>query len=134
VTLRSILTRIATITLAAAALAAPTALARPADTPPASAAAMQEQDLRSADATDAATRPALESQDLRSADAVDAATQPAPGSQATTRAATTPTAAVDRGISWATIAIGIAGSLLAIGAVALIAGRTRRTARARITV
>jgi hypothetical protein len=114
VTLRSILTRTATITLAAAALAAPTALARPADTPPAYAAAMQEQDLRSADATDAATRPAL-------------------GSQSDTPAATTPTTAVDRGINWATIAIGIAGSLLAIGTIALIAGRTRRTARARTT-
>jgi hypothetical protein len=111
VTLRSIFTRTATITLAAVALAAPTAIARPADTPPAAAAALQEQDLRSADAVDAATRPALES-------------------QASTPADTTPTASVDRGIGWATIAIGIAGSLLAIGA---IAGRTRRTARARIT-
>jgi hypothetical protein len=130
VTLRSIFTRTATITLAAVALAAPTAIARPADTPPAAAAALQEQDLRSADAVDAATRPALESQDLRSADAVDAATRPALESQASTPADTTPTASVDRGIGWATIAIGIAGSLLAIGA---IAGRTRRTARARIT-
>ena len=113
-TFRSIITRTATIALAAAALAAPTAIARPADTPPAAAAALQEQDLRSADAVDAATRPAL-------------------GSEASTPADTAPTASVDRGIGWATIAIGIAGSLLAVGAIALIAGRTRRTARARIT-
>jgi hypothetical protein len=122
--------RTATIALATAALAAPTALARPADTPPSAAAALQEQDLRSADATDAATRPAPESQDLRTADAIDAATRPGVGSQASVRAHTTPRATADRGITWATIAI---GSLLAIGTIAGIAGRTRRTARARIT-
>ena len=34
-------------------------------------------------------------------------------------------APADRGIDWATIGIGIAGSLLAIGAIALIATRVR---------
>jgi hypothetical protein len=136
VTLRSILTRTATIALAAAALAAPTASARPADMPPAlakTAAEQDQQDLRSADAIDAATRPALASQDLRSADAVDAATRPPLGSEASTRAGTTPKATPDRGIAWATIAIGIAGSLLAFGGIAAIASRTRRAAQARLT-
>jgi hypothetical protein len=52
-TLRSIITRTATITLAAAALAAPTASARPADTPPAvtkAAAPEHKQTRRSASA------------------------------------------------------------------------------------
>jgi hypothetical protein len=132
---RSII-RTATIAIAIAALAAPTALARP-DAPPAvaktTAAAKHKQDMRSADAIDAATRPALASQDLRSADAIDAATRPALGSEPSTRAATTPKASADRGIAWATIALGIAGSLLAVGAIAGIASRTRRTARARIS-
>ena len=106
--------RTATIALATAALAAPAALGRPADTPPSAAAAQQEQDLRSIDAIDAATRPAA-------------------ASQASTRADTTPKASADRDIAWATIAIGIAGSLLAIGTIAAIASRTRRTGRPRIT-
>jgi hypothetical protein len=133
VTLRSMLTRTATIALAAAALAAPTASAQPADMPPALAKTAGEQDRRSADAIDAATRPSLASQDLRSADAVDAATRPALGSEASTRAGTTPRVTADHGTAWATIAIGIAGSLLAVGAIAGIASRTRRTAQARIT-
>jgi hypothetical protein len=136
-TFRSICTRTATIALAATALAAPAASARPADMPPAlaetTAAAQDQQDLRSADAIDAATRPALDSQDLRSADAIDAATRPALDSQANTRAHTTPKASAERSMAWATIAIGIAGSLLALGIIAGIASRTRRTARARIT-
>ena len=49
-----------------------------------------------------------------------------------TRAATTPEATADRSIAEATIATGIAGSLLAVGAIALIANRTRRTGRALI--
>jgi hypothetical protein len=112
---RSII-RTATIAIAIAALAAPTALARPADPSEAvlkAAAAEQQQHPRSPDA--------------------NAATRPAPESQASTQANTTPTAAADRGIGWATIAIGIAGSLLAIGGIAAIAGRTRRTARERTT-
>jgi hypothetical protein len=109
--------RTATIAIAIAALAAPTALARPADPSEAvlkaAAAAEQQQNPRSPDAI--------------------AATRPAPESRSSTRADTTPTAAVDRGIGWATIGIGIAGGLLAIGAIAAIAGRTRRTGRGRTT-
>ena len=41
--------------------------------------------------------------------------------------------AADDGIAWTTIAIGIAGTLLAIGAIAGITTRTRRTGRTRIT-
>jgi hypothetical protein len=110
VTLRSTFTRIATLALAAAALAAPTASARPVDMPPAvaqaAAAEQYEQPARAAEADGFPTR----------------SSQPDATRQ-------TP---ADPGTNWATIAIGIAGGLLAVGAIALVAGRTRRTARARI--
>ena len=125
---RSIFTRTATITLAAAALAAPTAIARPTDTPPTATAAVQEQDLRSPDARDAAANPR---------DAREAAFRPLPGPptwptnpQPINSAPAAEATDSGNGIAWATIAIGIAAGLLAVGA---IAGRTRRTARARIT-
>jgi hypothetical protein len=38
----------------------------------------------------------------------------------------------ENGVAWTTIGLGIAGSLLAIGAIAGITSRTRRTGRARI--
>jgi hypothetical protein len=131
VKLRSIVTRTATIALAAAALAAPAASARPADTPvfakTTAAATQQKQDLRSPDAIDAATR---QKQDMRSPDAIDAATRPAPGEQVTPRPETPPQAAGVADGGWDTIAIGIAGGLLAVGAIAGIASRSRR---ARVT-
>jgi hypothetical protein len=136
-TIRSICTRTATIALAVVALAAPAASARPSDLSPVhtdtSVPAPEAQDLRSADAIDAATRAAPEAQDLRSADAIDAATQAALDSQANTAAATTPQASAERGIAWTTIAIGIVSSLLALGIIAGITSRMRRTARARIS-
>ena len=85
---RSII-RTATIAIAIAALAAPTALARP-DAPPAVTEAEHKQDARSPDAIDAATQ---DEQDARSPDAIDAATpppRPAPGSPGPTRAAGCP--------------------------------------------
>jgi hypothetical protein len=106
VTLRSILTRTATIALAAAALAAPIASARPADNPPA---------VAKATANAFPTRPVIDR------------------SPANPQRDTTSQAPADPGINWATIAIGIAGSLLAVGAITGIAGRTRRSGRARIT-
>jgi len=132
---RSICTRTATIALTAAALlAAPAASAQPIDMAPVhvetGVRASDSQDLRSADAIDAATRTTSASQDLRSADAIDAATRTAPESQANAQA-DTPKASAERGIAWTTIAI--AGSLLALGVIAAIASRTRRTARARIS-
>ena len=133
-TLRSICTRTSTIALAAVALAAPAASAQPIDMAPVhvetGVRASDSQDLRSADAIDAATRTTPDSQDLRSADAIDAATRTAPESQANAQA-DTPKASAERGIAWTTIAI--AGSLLALGVIAAIASRTRRTARARIS-
>jgi hypothetical protein len=45
----------------------------------------------------------------------------------------TPKPVADDVTAWTTIAIGIAGTLLAIGAIAGITSRTRRTGRARIT-
>jgi len=114
--------RTATIAIAIAALAAPAALARP-DAPPAVTEVEHKQDARSPDAIDAATR---DEQNLRSPDAIDAATRPAPGSQANSPLNATPQATADPGIAWTTIGIGVAASLLAIGAIAGIASRTRR--------
>ena len=55
-TLKSSITRIATIALAAVALTAPAASARPAEAPPATAAAQDKQSLRSSDANRAGSR------------------------------------------------------------------------------
>ena len=111
--------RTITTAIAIAALAAPTAVARPADTPPAAAkapaTAQRTQDARPADTDGFPTRPVIDR------------------SPANTQPNTTPQAPADPGTNWATIAIGIATSLLAIGAITAITSRTRRTARARIT-
>ena len=125
---RSII-RTATTAIAIAALAAPSALARPADMPPAvtkaAAAAQRTQDVRSADADGFPTRPVIDR----------------PSAPPTARAEVTPkpvrdvtrTPVADDGIASTTIAVGIAGALLAIGAIAGIMSRTRRTGRTRIT-
>ena len=120
-TLRSIVTRTATIALAAAALTAPTASARPADTPPANAteaaaaAAEHHQTRHSTDANGFANRPVIDR------------------SPANTHLATTTQPAADPETNWTTIGFGIAGSLLAIGALAGIAYHARRTGRAHTT-
>jgi hypothetical protein len=113
-------TRTATITLAAAALTAPNALARPIDT---GAPQTHTQALRSPDASDAATRP-------------DSATPPLPGPPTWPRhpkPITTPTTASDNGENTTTIGLGIAVSLLAAAGIAGIAHRSRRTRRQRVT-
>ena len=81
-------------------------------------------------ATGADRRPSAY-QDLRSPDARDAATRPAHP-----RPSVTPTAGAGKGgdgIDTATIALGVAASLLAVGAIAGIANRARRTQRRRVT-
>jgi hypothetical protein len=132
------LTRTLAATLAICALGAPVASAsQPADmhASVAIAAAKEraKQDLRSPDARDAATTPPARGQDLRTPDARDAAihlhrsglvvgaTQPV----AAKPAPAAPAVKTDDGIDWATIALGIAGSLLAVGAVALVTSRRR---------
>ena len=111
--------RTAATAIAIAALAAPTALARPADMLPAgakaAAAAQNKQDARSADADGFPTRPVIDR------------------SPANLQRDATPQAPTDPGSNWTTIAIGIAGSLLALGAITGITSRTRRSGRARIT-
>ena len=152
--------RTITTAIAIAALAAPTALARPADTPPAAkAAATQEQDLRhlrgGGDVVDDATK---HEQDARSTDArvgmytpgatpavtytsgtegETARPQPGPPTWPTdpepiSTARAGNASHGENGVDWMTIGLGIAGSLLAIGAIAGITSRTRRTGRARI--
>ena len=113
--------RTATIAMAITAFAAPTALARPAEMPPAdakaAAAVQHRQASRAPDADGFPTRPVIDR----------------PSAPSNSRPDTTPTAPADPGIAWATIGIGIAGSLLAIGGIAIAVSRTRHSARGRVT-
>lgn len=125
--------RTATTAIAIVALAAPTALARPADMPPsaaaaAAAAAQREQDMRSPDAIDAATS---HKQARLPSEASQYPTRPAQGEQANPRPETPPQAPADPSVAWKMIGLGIAG-LLAAAAIAVLVSRTRRSARARI--
>jgi len=133
------LTRTLAATLAICALGAPVASAsQPADmhASVAIAAAKEraKQDLRSPDARDAATTPPARGQDLRTPDARDAAihlhrsglvvgaTQPVAAKPAPAPA---PAVKSDDGIDWATVALGIAGSMIAVIGIALVANRRR---------
>jgi hypothetical protein len=145
--------RTAATAMALAALAAPTALARPADMPPAvakaAAAAQHKQELRSPDAIDAATRQNKQDPiaDIHAplARAVTNSSGATAGGQYTPGAIPavseprpiTPARAVQApdsssGVSLTAIGLGIAGSLLAIVAIAGIVSRSRRIGRARI--
>ena len=129
--------------LAILAVAAPSALAQPADMHAGPAQpATPAQDLRSPDTRDAATRPANASQqDLRHLRAGAATTTraPLPGPPswpAHPQPISPPSTAAqqpDDGIDTATIALGIAASLLTVGTLAGIASRTRRPQRRRVT-
>jgi hypothetical protein len=113
---RSIL-RTATTAIAIAALAAPTALARPADMPPAvakTAAAEQHKQARLAQINPYPTRPAQ-------------GEQANPRPEPTTTAA--PNAPAERDIPWTTIAIW----LTALAAIAGIIRHTRHSGRTRVT-
>jgi len=116
--------RTLTTAIAIAALAAPAALARPVDMPPAvaeaTAAAQREQDMRPPDASG---HPYATS---------GYPTRPAQGEQANPRPETPPQAPADHSIAWSMIGVGIAG-LLIIVAIAGVASRARRSGRARIT-
>jgi hypothetical protein len=114
--------RTTAIALATAALAAPTALARPdvashvaRPTVPA-----LHKGLHKAATTRFATRPVLDR-------------NPAQPAQPSSPPVTVSVARADRGVDWATIGIGVAGSLLAVGAIALITDRMRRAGHGRIS-
>src|SRR4051812_16835161 len=104
--------RTATIAIAIAALAAPTALPRPADMPPAiakaAAAAQHEQGLRTPDTIDAA---AQQNKQDPIADIHAPLARAAHGEQANPRPDTAPQPAADSGIAWSMIGLGIAGLL-----------------------
>jgi hypothetical protein len=107
--------RTATIALATAALAAPTALARPdANTQPLAGGHPATSHF--------ATRPVL--------DRPSAPTNAQADNATTARPVTVSIA--DNGIDWTTIALGIAGSLLAVGTIAAITSHTRRARHPRI--
>ena len=129
------ITRTATIALAAAALAAPTASARPADTPPAFAKARRRDAAQAGHALARRhrRRDAGEAGPALARAPSTPATRPAPGGSSVNPRPRHP-ADGDRRPRYrlGDDRLGIAGSLLAIGAIAGIAGRTRRTARARI--
>jgi hypothetical protein len=118
------LVRTTAVALATAALAAPTALARP-DAPPAvarSTVPALHKGLHTAESSRFATRPVLDRN----------ATQPSQPSQPSAPPVTVTVARADHHVDWATIGIGIGGSLIVVGAVALINDRMRR-AHARIS-
>jgi hypothetical protein len=119
------LLRTTALALAAAALAAPTALARPDAPRPVATAAVPalHKGLHKAATRRFATRPVL---DRNPADRSLA--QPV---QPSSPPVTVSVASADKGIDWTTIGIGIGGSLIAVGALALITDRTRHP-RARI--
>jgi hypothetical protein len=84
--------------------------------------AAAQQDLRSPDAVAAAATP---EQDLRSPDTAalsDAPTRPAVHVSAT-----------GGGVDWTTIALGLAGGLLALGGIVAITVHSRRVGRVRIS-
>jgi len=112
---RSII-RTVTIAIATAALAAPTALARPAEAPP--AVAEQHKQARLAQINPYPTRPAQGEQ-----------ANPRPEPTATTASV----APVERDTAWTTIAFAIAGGMLALAAIGGIVRHTRRGGRARVS-
>jgi hypothetical protein len=151
---------ISTITTAIAivALAAPTALARPADQPAKATVAQPKQDGRARGTNVGAYTPgaipavSYPSGGARTPDASDAATShkqarhphattghpsetsghpSATSVQSDPRPATTPEAPADPSIAWSMVGVGIAG-LGIITAIAILASRTRRNGRARI--
>jgi hypothetical protein len=109
------------LALATASLAAPTALARPDAGVPAAKAAVPalHKGVDRTDSNGFPTRPIIDR-------------SPAQPHQPSSPPVTVSVASADRGIDWATIGIGIAGSLLAVGAIALITDRMRHP-RARIS-
>jgi hypothetical protein len=124
-----------TTALAVAALIVPAAAAQaePADmhasTAIAAAQAREQaqtkQDLRSADARDAAQHPRGFSHAVNApgATAVDSATKPG----VVTTAPVAPPS--DDGIDWTTVLFGIAGTLIAVGGIALVMNRRHTTPR-----
>jgi hypothetical protein len=128
------ITRTLAAALAIGALAVPAAQAQPADihAPLARAAAeaQNKQDLRSADARDAAQHP-------RGAAAGESTTLPGPPTWPAHPKPLTPAPVAEAGdggtgITWTTIGLGIAGSLLAVsGLAALTTRRSRRLQRLR---
>ncbi|HYH88987.1 MAG TPA: hypothetical protein VEX67_07120 [Solirubrobacteraceae bacterium] len=117
-TLRGIITRTAPIALAAAALVAPSASARPAEAPTAERAGVEQhkQARRTTKASEFPTRPVLDR----------------PSYPPNSWADAVPNAPADRGNTSATIGLGLAAGLLAAVAIAGIARRTRRSGRAGI--
>jgi LPXTG-motif cell wall-anchored protein len=139
------LTRALTAALAIAALAAPTAFARPVqdlrspDTADAAAQSRTLQDLRSPDARDAATRPQdrAADRDIRTSSLAGTTSPPgdvfwsydypaqAPATPASVRPAPVPATGGETDTPWATIGIAIAAAMLGAAGGAVATGRRR---------
>ena len=131
------LTRTLVAALAAFALAVPAAQA---DGPPDMHASVatanaqaNRQDMRSPDARDAALNA------VRPAQPVNAPGATAVDSQSTLPAAPSAPSApapapADDGIDWTTIALGLAGTLLAVGGIAALSNHSRRPSHSRVSV
>jgi hypothetical protein len=130
-------TRTIIAALAATTLAAPSALARPADMPVGRPQPTVAQDLRSPNARDTATRPAnTRAQHLRAGAGSQRPLPSSANSSAQSHVVSAPLAPAgeqDDGVNPATLLLEIVGSVLAVGAIAAIANRRRRTQRPRVT-
>ena len=133
-----LIVRTLTAAIAIATLAAPTALARPADIPPpvaqAAAKAYNQPDPRS---PDTAIRHQGPWSSLPGENTTSTRPKPLPGpptwpvnAQPLTPAPAAKATDGGNGVDWATIGLGVAGSLLALGGLAAL---TRRTQRVRAT-
>ena len=118
--------------LAATAIAAPAAAAQPADmhasTAIAAAKAQQRQDLRGEHAKDAAQHP------RKTQDSPVIASPGHPSESGNAKPVPPVTAhatRADDGVDWTTIALGVAGTLLALGCIVAMTNRSRRLPRAR---
>ena len=138
-----------TAALATLAIATPAAVAQPADmhaaTAQAAAKAQQRQDLRSPDAIEAAQHPrkvqAVDAPGATVVDSQSSRTPVAPGQptwavnpQPIPPAPAPAAAHSDDGVDWATIGLGLAGTLIVLAGIAVLTARTRSTPRTRVSV
>jgi hypothetical protein len=136
--------RILTAAVTFAALLAPTAVAKPVDSPRpiadmhasvALAAAAErhkqtpKQDLRSPDARDAATRPAVPRPTARQLERMSGLQAPTPNPSTRPALVATPD---EGGIDWATIGIGVGLTFVALGAITGVTHRIRMRRYPRI--
>ena len=124
------ISRILAAALAATAIAAPAAAAQPADmhasTAIAAAKAQQRQDLRGEHAKDAAQHPRKTQASL----VIASPGHPSESGNAKVPPVTAQATSTNDGVDWTTIALGVGGTLLALGCIVALTSRSRRLPRA----